>query len=163
MLIGLVSDTHVPRRSKALPDWLLDGLQGVDLILHAGDLTDRSVLRALAAVAPVEAVAGNGDAPDLCAELGERKLLTLEGYRIGLVHGHGVKGNTLSRAMAAFADQHLNVIVFGHSHIPYQQWHEGTLLVNPGSPTDKRRQPQYSFGLLKLDTQGIQVEFRFKS
>lgn len=146
MLIRVLADTHIPERAKCILEAVRQGLSGVHLILHAGDIFDRSVLEELAAIAPVTAVAGNGDPPELAAALGRKKLLNVEGCRIGLVHGDGVKGTTRQRAALAFplAD----CIVFGHSHIPWSGMENSQLLFNPGSPADRRRSLHPSYGLL---------------
>jgi uncharacterized protein len=149
MKLGIVSDTHMYGRAKALPDALVTGLRGVDAILHAGDWMDESVIELFAAIAPVDGVAGNNDGEKLAARLGRKKLLTFAGYRIGIVHGDGGR-STPDQAFASFRSEAADVIVFGHSHIPYLENREGILLFNPGSPTDKRRQPRYSYGVLTL-------------
>jgi uncharacterized protein len=150
MLIGVLSDTHIPSRAPGLPHRLLESLRGVDLILHAGDITTLSVLQRLSIIAPLEAVSGNVDSPDVVAALPRSRVLELEGKRVGLVHGDGTGSSTLARAQRAFTGLELDVIVFGHSHSAYCQWHDKTLMFNPGSPTDKRRAPRPSYGLLRL-------------
>jgi putative phosphoesterase len=101
--IGVVSDTHIPRRARCLPPELLRRLEGVDLILHAGDLVDESVIFELQALAPVEAVAGNMDPPHLHEQLKRIKLLQTGGLTIGLIHGDGMRGSTQQRAEEAFS------------------------------------------------------------
>jgi hypothetical protein len=153
-VVGVVSDTHLPRFGRVLPRALRLGLREaeVGLILHAGDLTDALALELLGGIAPVVAIAGNNDPPDLHEALGERALLDVAGVRIGLVHGHAGPGRTTrDRAVAAFPNDPPDVIVFGHSHIPLVERSEGTWLVNPGSPTDRRRQPAFSYALLRID------------
>jgi len=148
MLVGLIADTHIPFRRRYLPPEVFTAFKNVDLILHAGDLNVPQVLDVLTTIAPVVAVAGNGD-EGLVERLGVSKTFTLGEYVVGLTHGHlGNEKNTPERALNAFPEA--DVIVFGHSHIPYVNYHGGTLLVNPGSPTDKRRQPHFSVGLLHL-------------
>ncbi|WP_273484694.1 metallophosphoesterase family protein [Desulforamulus ruminis] len=148
MLIGVVADTHMPRKGKELPKMLLQGLEKVDMIIHAGDLTELWVLDQLSEIATVSAVAGNIDPPAVVEALGYKKVLEVEGRKIGVFHGHGNTGKTVERAFNAFSDA--DCIVFGHSHIPYCQRHQNILMFNPGSPTDKRRQPMYSYGLLMV-------------
>lgn len=150
MRIAVVADTHMPRHGRALPEPLVRGLAGVDLILHAGDFTTLLALELLEALAPVEAVAGNNDPPELVLRFGRHKLLVLAGVRIGLVHGDGPRGTTLERALSAFAPGSVEVVCFGHSHAPYLGWHGDRWALNPGSPTDKRRSPRYSYGLLEI-------------
>ncbi|MGF7030659.1 putative phosphoesterase [Paenibacillus mucilaginosus] len=153
MRIGVVSDTHMFGRGAALPTALVRGLQGTDLILHAGDWMDERVIALFEAIAPVDGVAGNNDGPEIIRRFGRRKVLELAGYRIGLVHGDGGR-STPETAYAAFRTKEgevlADVVIFGHSHTPFHEVRGGQLLFNPGSPTDKRRQPLYSYGILTL-------------
>jgi len=150
--IGVVSDTHMPRMARALPLALREGLSahGVELILHLGDFTAPEVAELFREIAPFDAVAGNNDDAALRARFGRRKILEVDGVRIGMTHGDGMRGTTLERAIDAFAGEAVDVILFGHSHAPYCARHGATWLVNPGSPTDKRRSPRYSWALLEL-------------
>ena len=152
MRIGVLSDTHIPTRAKYLPAALFDIFAGVELILHAGDLVTMSVVKELETIAPVEAVAGNMDPLELVERFGRKKTLTLAGFRIGLVHGDlGIdRSKTPELALQAFADDHVDAAVFGHIHRPFLQWKNGVLLFNTGSPTDSRREPRTSCGLLTL-------------
>lgn len=154
MIIGVVSDTHL-HPHQALPDALLQGLRGSDAILHAGDVACLEVLEALRTIAPVHAVCGNVDAPDLW--LPPRLELRLAGFTIGLTHGHLGPGQTTeARAVRAFA--RVDVVVFGHSHRPaVHRRPDGPLVVNPGSPTQPRGLPP-SFAL--LDLSGTRPEAR---
>lgn len=156
----MIADTHIPVRARSLPPEVLTAFAGVDLILHAGDLVTAGVLDTLRRIAPVEAVAGNNDPPPVALGLGITKELSLAGYRIGLTHGHaGIGKSTVERALSHFDG--FDCVVFGHSHIAYCQHHGETLAFNPGSPTDRRRSPQYSFGFLHLEPTGIRPEIRF--
>lgn len=152
MRIGVVSDTHIPSRARQLPPVLFDLFYGVDLILHAGDVVEKRVLVELSAMAPVEAVAGNMDPFDLQVTLRQQKTLTLAGFRIGIIHGHGGNNHlkTPQRALDAFVEDAVDCVVFGHSHQPYLAWINGILLFNPGSPTDRRRETRFSCGILTL-------------
>lgn len=150
MKIGILSDTHIPRRAKHLPEFVLDQLKNVDHIIHSGDICELSVIETLQKLAPVTAVYGNADTLETKQRLNETEILTLVGVTIGVFHGHGDKGKTLDRALGQFRDETVDCIIFGHSHMPYCRYHMGTLLLNPGSPTDKRRNPYYSFGILEI-------------
>lgn len=163
MLIGVLSDTHMPKMARRLPSRLVQKLKKADLILHAGDWCSLAVWEELSAIAPVEGVAGNNDGSDIVRRFGYKKRLELEGVRIGIVHGHQPLGRsgTERNAMSAFADNPVHVIIFGHSHIPVCKTVGHTLLFNPGSPTDKRRQPQYSFGLLHIHDGKVKAEHLF--
>lgn len=111
------------------------------------------MLDLLAEIAPTDGVAGNNDPPELVARLGRRKVVTVQGVRLGLTHGDIGPGRTTpQRALRAFADEvGLAAILFGHSHIPLvQRLPDGGWLVNPGSPTDKRRQPRFTWALLEV-------------
>lgn len=158
MKIGVISDTHIPRRAKELPVPVLKGFKGVDMILHAGDLVSGEVLEVLEGIAPLHVVRGNMDGPDLQKKLPEKKLIEIEEYRIGLLHGHGLGGNALQKAQLEFGSKNLDAVVFGHSHAPYNKEHRGTLFFNPGSPTDKRWVPYFSFGFLYLNEGKIRGE-----
>ncbi|MBS4007525.1 MAG: metallophosphoesterase [Clostridium sp.] len=152
MRIGVISDTHIPARSRKLPLELFTLFAGVDLILHAGDVVEDYVLIELATIAPVEAVAGNMDSRLLHSRLGRKKILELAGYRVGLTHGDGDtdKQKTPQRALQLFKQDSVDCIIFGHSHQPYHETIDGILLFNPGSPTDRRWEPRHSCGLLTL-------------
>lgn len=161
MRVGVVSDTHLPRFGRKLPSALVEGLQGVERILHLGDLTAPEVLDWLEAIAPVTAIAGNNDPPELHLALGRRRVLTLAGVRIGMVHGDGKGRTTLERALAAFADTDVDLVCFGHSHQPYCARHGDRWVLNPGSPTDKRRMPRYSYAVLDLAPGTIVPELKY--
>jgi putative phosphoesterase len=135
---------------------LLDGFEAaaIDGIVHAGDWTDLLALTLLESIAPVDGVAGNNDGPALQERFGTRRVLELAGVRIGVTHGHlGPGATTPERARRTFdGEPGLDAIVFGHSHIPLvERQPGGTWLVNPGSPTDKRRQPSFSWALMTIE------------
>jgi len=153
--VVLVGDTHLPRFGRALPAPLTDALRSADRILHVGDHTDSLALDLLEAFAPVDAVAGNNDPPELHERLGVVRIVAIEAIRIGLTHGHLGRGRTTpERAIRAFADADppVGAIAFGHSHIPMIERRDGVWLLNPGSPTDRRRQPAFSF--LRFSVEG---------
>lgn len=148
MRIAVLSDTHL-RVGQFLPRFVWEQLTQIDMILHAGDLTHVGLLEELSCIAPVRAVRGNCDGWDI--SLPDRDVIECEACRIGLIHGDLGKGKSTSeRAYLAFKDTSVDLIIFGHSHTPFQEWRDGILLFNPGSPTDKRRELQYSFGILDI-------------
>lgn len=151
MKLGVISDTHIPKRAKILPEVVLESFKDVDHIIHAGDLMSMDVIYQLEELAPVTAVAGNIDLPDLLERFGDKKILTLGNYNFGIFHGHGKKGKTIDRVMKCFQDDKVDCIIFGHSHIPFCQYFGDILLFNPGSPTDKRKNMYYSFGIIDID------------
>ncbi|MBA2691288.1 MAG: metallophosphoesterase family protein, partial [Rubrobacter sp.] len=136
-LAVVIADTHIPRRAKALPDKLLPHLGRADLILHAGDLMDASLLDELESHAPTLAVHGNLDEPD--ERLPETRELDLGGVRVAVIHDSGPRRGRRNRMKRRFPEA--RVVVFGHSHIPFLEDDGDLLLLNPGSPTDKRREP----------------------
>jgi putative phosphoesterase len=149
MRVAVLSDTHAPRFWKRCPPAVAGHLQGADLILHAGDVCRATVLDELAAFAPVRAVLGNNDTPDVAAWGAPPELsLDLDGLRVAMVHDAGPMDGRPRRMRRRFPDAQL--VVFGHSHIPLDLAADGVRLFNPGSPTDKRRQPHGTMGLLDI-------------
>jgi putative phosphoesterase len=137
----LLSDTHVPARARVLPDQVWRAVGAADVVVHAGDWVDGALLDQLEARAErLVGVAGNNDGPELHARLPEVARTTVEGLRVAVVHETGGKDGRERRADAAYPDTDL--LVFGHSHIPWDTTTPGGMrLLNPGSPTDRRRQP----------------------
>jgi len=139
----LISDTHVPARAKRLPDAVLRAVDAADVVIHAGDWVDVATLDLLEArAARLIGVFGNNDGAALRARLPEFARAEVEGVRIGVVHETGAAGGRERRMDASYAEADLDVLVFGHSHIPWDTvTPRGIRLLNPGSPTDRRRQP----------------------
>jgi len=157
----IVGDTHLPRFGRVLPPALAGALAGADRILHVGDHTEPFVVDLLEAFAPTDAVAGNNDPPELLERLGTSRVVTVEGIRIGMTHGHlGPGPSTPDRAFRAFAslDPPADAIAFGHSHQPMVERRDGIWMVNPGSPTDRRRQPTFSFLHVEVDGTALRPE-----
>ena len=149
MNIVAISDTHAPRRWKSCPPAVAAHLRGADLILHAGDVCTASVLDELSQYAPVHAVLGNNDGPDVAAWGAPETLsLDLDGLRVAMIHDSGAAAGRLRRMRRRFPGADL--VVFGHSHIPLDADSDGLRIVNPGSPTDRRRQPHGTIGLLTV-------------
>ena len=153
-LAVVIADTHLPRRARTLPEGLVPHLQRADLILHAGDLMDPALLEGLAAYAPTRAVRGNLDPPE--AGLPETLEFEFGGARVAMIHDSGTKRGRRSRMQRRFPGA--RVVVFGHSHIPWLEDQDGLLLLNPGSPTDRRKQPTHTFGLLRLEDGEVAAE-----
>jgi putative phosphoesterase len=141
----LIADTHVPRRARDLPPQVWDEVAAADLVVHAGDWVDASLLDELESrSARLLAVWGNNDGPELRSRLPEVARATVEGVRLAVVHETGGSAGREARAQAAFSDT--DVLVFGHSHIPWDTIAPGGLrLLNPGSPTDRRRMPSCTY------------------
>lgn len=148
MNVLVLSDTHMPSHAKQFPPPLLAALEQANLILHAGDMTTAWVLEELRRYALVVGVAGNNDDDQLCVELPRTAIVPVGRFRVGLVHGDGDGGSTFSRAAAAFPSGTVDCVVFGHSHQPLIERRGNVLYLNPGSPTDRRREPRFSFAWL---------------
>ncbi len=131
-LAVVLADTHIPRRARRLPEGVVQHLRRADLVLHGGDLIEASLLDELALYAPVRAVRGNVDPPEV--ELPETLEFDFGGARIAMIHDSGRKEGRRRRLKRRFPDA--RVIVFGHSHIPFLEDEDDLLLLNPGSPTD---------------------------
>ena len=154
-LAFILADTHIPRRARTLTEGLVAYLERAGLILHAGDLISPSVFEELSAYnVPVHAVRGNVDMPEL--DLPETLQLDFGGARIAMIHDSGRKEGRRKRLGKRFPEA--RVIVFGHSHVPFLEDESGLLLLNPGSPTDKRRQPEHTFALLRIEKGEVRAE-----
>lgn len=160
MKLVILSDTHMPKKGKRLPHRLIKELKGANLIIHAGDWNSMEVYDMLSKYAPVKGVHGNTDNEDITANFPAKNIVTIKNFRIGLVHGHGDKKTTEKRAWEAFDEESLDVIIFGHSHIPFLRYFKKVLLINPGSLTDKRTQPYYSFAVMNIEDE-VRVEMVF--
>ena len=151
--MALISDTHLPRGERALPAACVERMRTADLIVHAGDFTALEVLRDIEALGPpVAAVHGNVDSPELRRLLPEAR--TVE--RLGIVHDAGTAAGRLDRMRALFPDA--DAVVFGHSHIPLHEERDGFQIFNPGSPTDRRRQPKHTMGMARVAAGRIEFE-----
>ena len=149
MKVGVISDTHVPGAAASLPPGVFTVFKDVELILHAGDIVERSVLEELGAIAPVEAVAGNMDGPDLQARLPHKKVLTMGKFTVGLIHGKYRIAEQKEMIRKEFGD--VDLIVYGHSHTPFWGRSGDVLFLNPGIPTDNRHAPYHSVAILTVD------------
>ncbi|MDA8297155.1 MAG: metallophosphoesterase family protein [Actinomycetota bacterium] len=148
MRVIVLADTHLRGGIERLPALVREDLSRCDAIVHAGDVVDDAVLAALARHAPLHAVAGNNDAA-LCGQLPGELVIELAGVSVAVVHDAGPRPGRDGRLRRRFPDA--EVVVYGHSHIPDN--HLGTsgqLVFNPGSPTQRRRQPSASYGELVL-------------
>jgi putative phosphoesterase len=146
--VGVISDTHIRATAPSLPPAVFEIFKGVDLILHAGDLVELSVLDELSVIAPVEAVAGNMDGSEVHLKLPSKKIIPLGGYSVGLIHGK--YKIDVQREMIMKEFKRVDLIVYGHSHAPFWGKVGGVYFLNPGSPTDKRYAPYNSVALLHV-------------
>ena len=156
--VVVLADTHIHAGSKrCLPPSVYAALEDADLVLHAGDIVSGAVLEDLGRFAPTLAVLGNNDT-ELVGHLPEDRVFAVEGYRIAMIHDSGARQGRESRLRRRFPTADL--VVFGHSHIPIDaEGLDGQRLFNPGSATERRRQPDHTFGRLRIDD-GRLVEHR---
>ena len=152
--VGIISDTHIPH-FKRLPEAVFQHFTDVELIIHAGDLSILSVIAELETLAPVIAVQGNIEREEVVLTLPIKREVAVGHCRIGIVHILGESKYYAQTARREFPQA--RVVVFGHSHVPYNQEHDGQLLFNPGSATDRRRQPTCSIGKLYIDDEEMSV------
>ncbi|MBI1388322.1 MAG: YfcE family phosphodiesterase [bacterium] len=144
--VGVVSDTHLPEEGP-LPLQLLAALEKVDVIIHLGDFNDVQAYKEFQKIAPLIAVYGNLDSDEVRSLLPEKKRIEINGYNLGLIHGWGPRKNIEKRVANAF--DNVDIILFGHSHIPYNGYHGDTLIFNPGSATCNMQGPG-TYGILEL-------------
>ena len=155
--MAILSDTHLPRGRRRIPDRCLEELSAADLVLHAGDFSVAAVLDELERLGPpVVAVHGNVDSAELRARLPEARMVEAAGARIALVHDAGPARGRLTRMRLRFPDA--DAVVFGHSHIPLHESADGFQIFNPGSPTDRRRQPRHTMGRARVENGSVRFE-----
>jgi putative phosphoesterase len=155
VLLAIVSDTHLPRGARRLPDACVDRMRAADLILHAGDFVSLSVLEEIEALGPpVAAVHGNVDEPEVLMRLPPARLVAAGSARIAMLHDAGAAAGRLERMRRRFPDA--DAVVFGHSHIPlHETTGDGFEIYNPGSPTERRRQAEHTMGVAEVDQRRI--------
>ena len=156
MLIGLISDTHIPDRARILPQNVIDAFSDVDLILHAGDLTSPKVLEELEDIAPVMAVQGNMDRANRI-DLPKARVIEAEGLRIGLIHGEVYPRADTQQLLYLAKELEADILVSGHSHQPKIEQKEGILLLNPGSPIVPRLADR-TVMILEINNREVDVE-----
>ena len=158
MLIAVISDTHMPRGKRRLPDAFVERIRGADLLLHAGDFMTLQVLRELERIGPpLMGVHGNVDSAELRRLLPAERVVAVEEARIAMVHDAGPAAGRLGRLRARYGEV-ADAVVFGHSHLPlHEQADDGFQIFNPGSPTERRRAPAHTMGLATVE--GSTVEF----
>lgn len=156
MRVAVISDTHLPRGSRALSPACIERLAAADLILHGGDVTEAAVLETLAELGPLHAVYGNMDSADLRAALPKERIVEAGGARIGMVHIPGPKAGHEARLAARFPG--CNAVVYGHTHIPEIAREGGVWILNPGSPTERRKAPSRTMMELVIDDGEITPE-----
>jgi uncharacterized protein len=154
--VAVIADTHLPRGGRRLPDACVRELERADLIVHAGDVVAASVLSELRGLAPVEAVYGNMDEPALRESLPAERVVEVEGVRLGVVHIAGPAAGREGRLAARFPG--CAAVVYGHTHVPQVELVGGVWILNPGSPTERRRAPVHTMLLLEVVGEEIRLE-----
>jgi putative phosphoesterase len=154
MRLAIISDTHLPRGTRRLPDACVERLRGADAILHAGDFVAASVLAELAALGPpLHAIHGNVDGPDLQMRLPRVRTVAAGAARIAMIHNAGPAAGRLARLRRTFPDA--DAVVFGHSHLPLLEAGAGGFQIfNPGSPTERRSAPHHTMGIATVAEDG---------
>ena len=156
-MIAVVSDTHMPKGKRQLPEECVERIRAAEAVIHAGDFSEVSVLSELEALCPVVlGVFGNVDEPALWQRLPETLAVEVGGGTVAVVHDAGPKGGRLARMRARFPEA--DAVIFGHSHLPLHEEEGGFQIFNPGSPTERRRAPRPSMGLLHPEPGGLRFE-----
>lgn len=152
--IVVISDTHISNPSQKLPDRLIEELKTADMCIHAGDFVKKCAVAEIESYTKLVGVKGNMDDSDV--DFPQKKVLTVDGVKIGVIHGQGAPA-----ALPAYIEQQfqkekgLGIIIFGHSHQPMNEKREGTIYCNPGSPTDAMYADVNSFGIIEVDRGGV--------
>jgi uncharacterized protein len=159
MLVAVISDTHLPRGARRLPDACVERIAAADLLLHAGDFATADVLRELASIGPpLVGVHGNVDSAEVRRLLPAERVVGVGEARIAMVHDAGPAAGRMERMRLRFGER-ADAVVFGHSHLPL---HEGAphgfQIFNPGSPTERRRAPNHTMGLARVEGRSIAFE-----
>jgi len=155
--VAVIADTHLPRGSRRLPDACVERLRAAELVLHAGDFVSAASLAELEALGPpVLGVHGNMDEPALKEALPRERVVEVGGARIGMLHIPGPRPGREARLVARFPG--CDAIVYGHTHVPQVERVGGVWLLNPGSPTERRRSPAHSMLGLRVDAGEIAAE-----
>lgn len=146
LLVGVISDTHLLEAD--IPEQIIEAFRGAEIILHAGDVVAVPVIDQLSQLAETVAVRGNMDHGDVVRILPDKRVIEVQGFKIGLAHGYGPPWGMTRKVRAMFDD--VNCIIFGHTHQPLAEESNGILFFNPGSPTDKKFAKVNTFGLLEI-------------
>jgi uncharacterized protein len=157
VIVAIIADTHLPRGARRIPDECVERMRQADLVIHAGDVSTPEALAEIEALGtPVVAVHGNIDSEELRRRLPEAQVVELDGARLAVVHDAGPSKGRLERLRLRFPDA--DAVVFGHSHIPLHEERDGFQIFNPGSPTDRRRQPRHTMGIARVENGRIAFE-----
>jgi putative phosphoesterase len=155
-VVEVISDTHLPRGTRELPAACVEALRDADLILHGGDVTTAAVLRDVERLGRVEAVYGNMDDQALRESLPKERIVEIAGARIGMVHIPGPLAGRAERLVRRFPG--CDAVVYGHTHIPEVTRHDDVWILNPGSPTERRKAPSHTMLVLRIEDGAIEPE-----
>lgn len=158
MKIGLISDTHIPDRLSLLPENVIKAFEGVDLILHAGDVTDYEVIEKLEKIAPVLAVEGNMDRRFGRVDLPKSRIIKAENQKIGILHGDRLLRGDMEQLAYNAMEMGVNILISGHTHIPHAEKIKDIILINPGSPTVSRASEK-TVAILEINSEKVEIEF----
>lgn len=150
--IAVIADTHFGDRPRPLPTQLIDTIKHADVILHAGDFSSVAAFDMISALGELRGVRGNNDDPSFGRRLPMRRSFQFGRFSAIMMHGHGFGRLTAEKAVEQELAGRCDVVIFGHSHLPFQMECKGTLLFNPGSPTQRRRAPHHTYGLIRIDS-----------
>lgn len=154
MRILIISDTHIPVAAQDLPQVIYDAIKDVDMIFHAGDFIDVSLLDKLRSLKNVKAVSGNMDSKEIRMQLSPKEVVAIGKFKIGIVHGYGASSELINTVRKEF--DKIDCLVFGHSHAAMNMKKEGVLYFNPGSPTDKIFASINTYGILEVTDKKIE-------
>ena len=157
MKIGVISDTHIPFFSREISSQVREGLASCDLIVHAGDIVETAALEEFCKIAETKAVHGNMDSDELKKILPESLVFEVEGKKIGLTHGKG-SGKVVLTWVKSFFGNNMDIVIFGHSHAPFNEKIGGTLFFNPGSATDTIFSGTRTYGLIFIEGNNVRGE-----
>lgn len=154
MRILVLSDTHIPITAQDLPWQIYKEIDAVDMIIHAGDFIDLSVLKKLRSLKETKAVRGNMDPKEIQADLNTKEIFNIGKFKIGLIHGYGAPSEIMTTVKKEF--DKVDVLIFGHSHAAMNMKKDGVLYFNPGSPTDKIFATKNTYGILEITDKAIE-------
>ena len=157
MKIGVISDTHIPISTSEFPEKALEAFRDCKLVLHAGDIIELEALEELRKITKIEAVYGNMDSPEVRDVLERKKVLNVGGKKICLMHGYGDPKTLVEVMKNEFSSTKPDIIVFGHSHKPMNEYIDGILFFNPGSATDTVFAPYKSYGIIEIDKNEVKA------
>lgn len=161
MRIGIISDTHLKKSGENINPILNEYLNEVDMIIHAGDYINKEVINRIKIFKKFIGVYGNVDDEKVKEVVKEKEIIEVMGYKIGIFHGHGRTKTTIDRVYKSFEDDSVDIIIFGHSHQPIVRTKNKILMINPGSPINKRKERWFSLAILTIDEGQLDVELKF--